>query len=163
MNKTAREGIDFEIHPRADFEPAQVGSREGFGDQAHRNDALSRHVVDREAHAVDGPTTLWPNEGHELGRSLNVQLHGTAEVPERAHDTDRIDVPRNPVSVNAVAQTQRTLEIECRPLEILGCPAGDFQGLRAQRERDMLGRVGFDRQANAIGRDAIADAKIGEG
>jgi hypothetical protein len=109
----ARDHVDLKVHPVAH---APLGQRRRPLREGHQHhlEALRRHRVDRQAHAVDGDAALLRDVPQHLPRRAKHHPLGALH-PLAARDLAHpVDVPRHDVPAHAVAQRERPFEVHPR-------------------------------------------------
>src|SRR5690606_17130816 len=107
----AGEQVDLEVERVADGALTQRGRRERVRDQAD-GEAARVDGVDGEANPVDAHAALDRDVAEELGRRVEPHLERVAASGPAAHAREAVDVARNEVTAEGVAEAQGRLEVD---------------------------------------------------
>src|SRR5438067_13074124 len=154
----ARDHVDLEIHARSGAELAERGRGERVRDHVHfETGAVDR--VHREAHAVDADRALAREVARQRRGRFDHQPRACAEVVERLHHADAVDVAAHEVAAEPVRKAQRLLQVHVAALlESRGDRARRVRGVHVESVRVLRDH----RVTDAVDRDGIADRDIGE-
>ena len=122
-------------------------------------------VLDREngkADSVDGDRALLDQVARLRGRNLEGEEFGVALGLDRHDPADTVDVARDQMAAEQLAQREASLQIDAAAgLQI--AKRGASQGLGRDVHRKAAGAFGNHGQARAVDGDRIADIDFGHG
>src|SRR5258708_7122144 len=152
----AREHVDLEVHVRAWRQGAQGRHCPRVRDEVHL-EAQTLDAIDRKAYSIDRDRALARDEARERRGRLDHEPRASAQLFERDDFAHGIDVARDEMPVDALAEAQRLSQVHFTPrLE----PVRDAECRARYIGLEPRAIEGDHREAHALHCDRIAERDV---